>query len=274
MNNQPIGFIDSGVGGLSVVKEVMKRLPNENIIFIGDSARNPYGNRTMEEVLQFSKELTHYLMKKKIKMLVIACNTATVAALDVLQSELPIPVIGMIESGSKAAVEQTKNHKIGVIGTKGTINSGNHQKHINALDPLATVYSLAAPMSVEMVENNQFKGEYAKRVIQEELKDLKNIEMDTLLLGCTHYPLLEPLIQQYFGEQVILIDPSIETAKSIQKHLDENQLLNTNDTEKAKSIFYTTGSLEKFEDIARKWIPAANFVVKNLALKELIDENE
>lgn len=269
MRNRPIGFLDSGVGGLSVVKEVMKRLPNENILFIGDSARNPYGNRTESEVIQYSKELSRFLMNKKIKMLVIACNTATAAALDVLKQELDIPVIGVIEPGSQMAVASNQNNEIGVIGTVRTIASNEHLKQIRQLNPQANVHTLAVPKFVDIVENNDLTSDYAKSVIKEELKALKSTEIDTLILGCTHYPLLETLIQDYLGENVHLVDPAIATTELIVDYLTKNKLNNLNTEQSTDSIFYTTAESEKFEKIARNWIPIGQFKVENITVEEL-----
>lgn len=269
MKNQPIGFLDSGVGGLSVVKEVMKRLPNEELIFVGDSARNPYGNRTTEEVIQFSRELAHFLINKNIKMLVVACNTATAAALAVLKEELSIPVIGVIEPGSESAMKQSRNNIIGVIGTVGTVNSNEHQEEIKRLNATAEIHTLAVPKFVEIVEDNDLTSDYAKSVIADELNELKNTEIDTLILGCTHYPLLQELIQDYLGENITLIDPAISTTELIEKYLIKNNLLNTDYKEPKESTFYTTAEAEKFERIARNWIPIGKFEVKTITLEEL-----
>lgn len=274
MKNQAIGFLDSGVGGLSVVKEVMKRLPDEQVIFIGDTARNPYGNRTTEEVIQFSRELADFLIRKEIKMLVVACNTATAAALEVLEKELSIPVIGVIEPGSKSAIEHTKNNEIGVIGTVSTINSNEHRKKIKSLSPLAEIHTLAVPKFVEIVENNDLTSEHAKSVIQEELKRLKDTKIDTLILGCTHYPLLERLIQDYLGNEITLIDPAILTTQLIKEYLTENNLLNKKIGKSKKSVFYTTAEAERFELIARNWIPIGDFEVVNIDLEEIRKSDE
>ena len=274
MKSQPIGFLDSGVGGLSVVKEVMKRLPNEQIVFIGDTARNPYGNRTTEEVIQFSRELADFLIHKDIKMLVVACNTATAAALEVLKKELTIPVIGVIEPGSQSAIEQTKNGEIGVIGTVATINSNEYQKKIKTLHPSAIVHTLSVPKFVEIVENNDLASEHARTVIREELKPLKTTEIDTLILGCTHYPLLEKLIQEYLGNTVTLIDPAILTTQLIEDYLRENDLLNEQSDKSKKSIFYTTAAAERFEQIARNWIQIGDFEVVSIGLEEISTSDE
>lgn len=273
MRNQPIAFLDSGVGGLSVVKEVMKELPNENILFIGDTARNPYGNRTKEEVIQFTKELSSFLVNKGIKMLVIACNTATALALDSLKKEFDIPIIGVIEPGSRSAVEASKNGEIFVIGTLRTIESLEYQKHIHALNRELKVQGLAIPKFVEMVENNELSGQSAKDKVKEELKTLKNSQMDTLVLACTHYPLLADLIQAELGEKIQLIDPAIASRKVIKNYLLENNLLNNNNQKFGQAIFYTTAEKEKFGKIARNWIPNRRFELREINLEELKNKN-
>ncbi len=269
MNDQPIGFLDSGVGGLTVVKEVMKQLPNEQVYYIGDSARNPYGPRPMEEVREFTHQLANFLVEKKIKLLVVACNTATVAALDTLQEELPIPVIGVIASGTHAAVLETANDKIGVIGTLGTIESKEYERQILEKKDKVNVIGVACQEFVAIVEKNQFESEYAKKVVEKELKPFKQTGIDTLVLGCTHYPLLQPIIQEYFGADVALVDPGVETAKAVEKYLVENDLLHTASENTAQHIFYTTGPASDFEHIANNWLGQQNYKVEQIPVEEL-----
>jgi glutamate racemase len=269
MKNQPIGFLDSGVGGLTVVKEVMKQLPHEMIYYIGDSARNPYGPRPLEEVKEFTHQLANFLLEKGIKLLVVACNTATVAALESLQKELPIPVIGVIESGSKAAKEHTKNHKIGVIGTFGTVQSKEYEKQILNEGQQTEVFSVACPRFVSIVEKNQFESTRAKNTVHEELAPFKETTIDTLVLGCTHYPLLQPIIQDFFGQYVHLIDPGVETAKTVKKYLTESDLLNQEVDIIPTHKLYTTGSATKFEKIASNWLDKSNFTIEHISIEEL-----
>lgn len=269
MKNQPIGFLDSGVGGLTVVKEVLKQLPNEDVVYIGDSARNPYGPRPMEEVQTFTHQLAHFLLEHKIKLLVVACNTATVAALKSLKETLPVPVIGVIVPGTHAAVLETTNAEIGVIGTVGTIASNAYEKQILKLKENAHVKSLATQDFVAIVEKNQFESHYAKSVVEKELAPFQNTTIDTLVLGCTHYPLLQPIIQDYFGKEVTLIDPGVETAKVVKTYLSEKDLLNESSTEAKNHLFYTTGSAETFEAIALNWLEDISFNVKHVPIEEL-----
>ena len=269
MKEQPIGFLDSGVGGLTVAKEVMKQLPNEQIYYIGDSARNPYGPRPMEEVRKFTHQLANFLVDKNLKLLVVACNTATVAALDSLKKELPIPVIGVIESGSKIAIATTKNHKIGIIGTLGTIESQEYEKQISNLTEQAEIYSAPCPRFVSLVESDQFESNLAEKVVQEELDSFKNINIDTLVLGCTHFPLLQPLIQQFLGKEVILIDPGVETAKKVKKYLTEQDLLNETGQKQKEHLLFTTGPVRKFNQIASNWLGNIDYKIEHVSLEEL-----
>jgi len=269
MNKQAIGFLDSGVGGLTVVKAVMDQLPHEEVCYIGDSARNPYGPRPMKEVLKFSKQLAHFLLRKNIKLLVIACNTATVASLENLQKELPIPVIGVTASGSKVAAVATRNNKIGVLGTEGTIQSGEYERKIVKANQAAKIKNIASPALVSVVENNQFEGDQARTAVRFELRDFKNSDIDTLVLACTHYPLLRPLIQEYLGQDIELVDPGIATAQAISRYLIENDLQNDRHTKNAEHRFYTTGSVRKFKKIASKWLENNHLSVEHVPVEEL-----
>lgn len=269
MNKQPIGFLDSGVGGLTVVKEVMKLLPNEEVYYIGDSARNPYGPRPLSEVLEFTLQLANFLVHKGIKLLVIACNTATVAALEVLQERLDIPVIGVIESGTRAAVKSSQNKNIGVIGTQGTILSNEYEKQILKLLENAQVQSVACPEFVSIVEKHQYEDELAKTVVFKELEPFVGSKMDTLVLGCTHYPLLQNIIQEYFGENLTLIDPGVETSIQVEKVLNENKMKNLSTKKMNKHLFFTTGPAANFEKIAKNWLKRSDIDVKNITVEEL-----
>src|SRR3954453_21272570 len=195
----PIGVIDSGVGGLTVAKEIMRQLPNEKIIYVGDTARCPYGPRPAEEVKNFTWQMTNFLLEKDIKMLVIACNTATAVVLEEIREKLSIPVLGVIQPGARAAIKITKNHRIGVIGTMGTVKSAAYEKALRQINKRTIVTSLACPKFVPLVESGKYEGSVAKKIVVETLHPLKSKGLDTLILGCTHYPLLEHLIQNVMG---------------------------------------------------------------------------
>lgn len=250
---RPIGVIDSGVGGLTVAKEIMRQLPNEQIIYMGDTARCPYGPRPAEEVKTFTWQMTKFLLKQDIKMLVIACNTATAVVLDEIRNELQIPVLGVIHPGARAAIKATKNNRIGVIGTIGTVNSAAYEKALKQINKHTKVTSLACPKFVPLVESSEYKGPVAKKIIAETLYPLKNKGLDTLILGCTHYPLLEPLIQNVMGYHVKVISSGEETASEVSTILFHSGLLNIDEGE-PEHVFYTTGSKRIFAKIATDWL--------------------
>ena len=273
MSKKAIGFIDSGVGGLTVVKQAIKQLPNESIYYLGDSARCPYGPRPKEEVIQYTWEMTQFLLKKDIKMLVIACNTATAAALDVIRDRVDIPVIGVINPGSRAAIKHSKNERIAVIGTKGTINSDVYKQTIKDKDKGISVISMSCPKFVPLVESNQYNGSIAKKVVAETLKPLLKESIDTLILGCTHYPLLTPLIQNVMGPCVTLIDSGAETVSEVSTLLDYFRLAESSHNKEASEYrFYTTGSPKLFSDIAENWLGQSNFTIEKVDLVNLIEK--
>ena len=250
---QPIGVIDSGVGGLTVAKEIIRQLPNEKIIYLGDTARCPYGPRTRQEVKRFTWELTTFLLEKNIKMLVIACNTATAAALDEIRKELSIPVLGVINPGARAAIKRTKNYRVGIIGTVGTVKSGAYEKALKSLNSRLFVTSHACPKFVPLVESGEYNGPIAEKIVDEALQPLLDQNLDTLILGCTHYPLLEPLVKNVMGENVHVISSGDETAREISAILQYNGQLDESEDE-PEHEFYTTGSTWLFSKIASQWL--------------------
>ncbi|MFB5194774.1 glutamate racemase [Neobacillus sp. KR4-4] len=262
---QAIGVMDSGVGGLTVAKEVMRQLPNEKIIYLGDTARCPYGPRTTKEVKRFTWEMTSFLLEKKVKMLVIACNTATAAALDEIRKELPIPVLGVINPGARAAIKKTKNYRVGIIGTEGTVKSGAYERALKSLNSRLFVKAHACPKFVPLVESNEFGGPIAEKIVDEALKPMLNEKLDTLILGCTHYPLLEPVIKQVMGESVSVISSGDETAHEISAILQYNGLLDTCEDDPVHE-FYTTGSRRIFSKIASQWLGYPIIDVKKIKL--------
>ncbi|WP_414839837.1 glutamate racemase [Carnobacterium sp. TMP28] len=267
MKKQAIGFIDSGVGGLTVVKEAIRQLPNESIYYVGDTARCPYGPRPEEQILAFTWQMTQFLLSKDIKMLVIACNTATAAALEDIKRKLAIPVIGVILPGSRSAIKSTRNNRIGVIGTEGTIKSDQYKKMIQSKDTKSIVTSLACPKFVPLVESNAYNSAIAKKVVAETLRPLKNMNLDTLILGCTHYPLLRPIIQNVMGDGVKLIDSGAETVSELSTLLDYFHLaVDSGDNKETEYNFYTTGSVQLFESIASQWLEIENKTIEHIKL--------
>lgn len=253
-NPQPIGFIDSGVGGLTVVKEALKQLPNENIIYVGDTARCPYGPRPAQQIIEFTWQMTNFLLEKNIKMLVIACNTATAVALNQIKEALPIPVVGVILPGTRAALKATQNQHVGVIGTVGTVNSDSYRLALQGKAPETMVFSLPCPKFVPIVESNEYASSVAKKIVAETLRPLLIKQLDTLILGCTHYPLLRPLIQNVMGNQVHLIDSGAETIAEVSMLLDYFDIANGPENQRPSTTFYTTGSSYLFDQIAKSWL--------------------
>ncbi|WP_375152240.1 glutamate racemase [Enterococcus mundtii] len=265
-DKRPIGFIDSGVGGLTVVKEALKQLPNENILYVGDTARCPYGPRPAEQVIAYTWEMTNYLVEKGIKMLVIACNTATAVALEEIKATLSIPVIGVILPGTRAAVKQTKNHRVGVIGTIGTVKSAAYETALLDKAPELKVTSLACPKFVSVVESKEYRSSVAKKIVAQTLAPLELKGIDTLILGCTHYPLLRPIIQNVMGDKVMLIDSGAETIGEVSMLLDYFEISNSPQNARTLCQFYTTGSAKMFHEIAQDWLGLKELIVESIDL--------
>ncbi|WP_456273830.1 glutamate racemase [Bacillus sp. AK031] len=263
--NQPIGIIDSGVGGLTVAKEVMRQLPNETIYYLGDTARCPYGPRSAEEVKKFTWEMAACLMNYNIKMLVIACNTATAVVLEELQDMLPVPVIGVIQPGARAALKHSENGRIGVLGTVGTVNSKAYDKAIHSINDTIEVTSLACPKFVPLVESAEYESRWAVEIVTETLASVKNEPIDTLILGCTHYPLLQKIIQDVVGPKVTVINSGDETAREVSAILDYQGMLNKSRS-KPEHSFFTTGSTGMFSKIAQDWLQLNNIETQTILL--------
>jgi len=215
----PIGVFDSGIGGLTVAHEVIRQLPHESLVYFGDTARVPYGPKSPETVRRYSREIAGFLRDQGVKGIVIACNTATAHALEALRGEMDMPVIGVVEPGARAAVAATRDGHIGVIGTAGTIKSGAYERAIRALDPNVMVTPRACPLFVPMVEEGWIDHEATRLVAREYLEPMLEAEIDTLVLGCTHYPLLKPLLREVLGSSVRLIDSAEETAAETARTL-------------------------------------------------------
>ena len=208
----PIGVFDSGIGGLTVVRELMRQLPNESIIYFGDTARVPYGPKSPDTVLRYSREIIEFLKGEGVKAVVVACNTATAHALSALREENDLPIVGVIEPGSRAAARATRSGRVGVIGTQGTINSRAYERAIAAASPATKITALACPLFVPLVEEGWLDTEVTRLVAREYLHSFATDHVDTLVLGCTHYPLLKPVIGNVVGRDVRLIDSAEETA--------------------------------------------------------------
>lgn len=245
--NSSIGVFDSGVGGLTVMKELLSVLPNESIIYFGDTARLPYGDKSPETIIKYSLENAEFLLEKKIKALVIACNTSTAYALEHLRDLLNIPIIGVIEPGAKRAISVTRNKHIVVLGTKATINSQAYEKEIKMRLPEAVITSLACPLFVPLVEERFVNHPAAKLVVEEYFQRLQALEYDTVLLGCTHYPILRNLIQEVLKPGVAIVDSALTCAETVKEVLQAQGILNPSGTrDRAIYKFYASDDTEKF----------------------------
>ena len=225
----PIGIFDSGLGGLTVVREVIRQLPHERIIYFGDTARVPYGPKSPDTVRRYSHEISAYLKSQDVKAIVVACNTATAHALPTLQGELSIPVVGVVDPGARAAVAASRRRELGVIGTAGTIGSGAYERAIRTIAPDAHILARACPLFVPLVEEGWLDKDATRLIAREYLTPLQEAGVDTLVLGCTHYPLLKPLLAEILGDDVVLIDSAHETAAETARVLGSRGLLATGD---------------------------------------------
>ena len=252
-DQRPIGIFDSGVGGLTVVKQLLKKFPWESIVYFGDTARIPYGTKSEEIVRRYALEDSMFLLDKNVKVVVVACNTASAIAVSMLKEILPVPVIGVIEPGAKAAIKYTKNQKIGVIGTAATIRSNSYTKGILALQPEAQIIPQACPLFVPLVEEGWIDEETTYLVAERYLQGLRLNKIDTLILGCTDYPLLRNAIQKTVGKKVKLVDSGVETAEEVELILKKNRLL-ANMEQTPKNYFYLSDMPYKFQEIAERFL--------------------
>lgn len=255
MSNQPIGVFDSGIGGLTVLRELLDHLPDESFVYFGDTARVPYGNKSTETVRRFSSENVHLLLERGVKMVVVACNTATADALPQLQNEFDLPIVGVIEPGVRAAIGATRNNHIGVIGTSGTIRSGAYQNGILSLKPDARVHSKACPLFVPLVEEGWTDSPVTRLVVEEYLKPYTALQIDTLVLGCTHYPLLAATIGAYLGPEVQLVDSATETAREVARILAHEDLAAP--AGPGSTSFFVTDVPDRFVKIGSRFLGSA-----------------
>ncbi|MGY4689291.1 glutamate racemase [Salibacterium sp. K-3] len=268
--NRPIGIIDSGVGGLTVAREIARQLPKEKMIYIGDTARCPYGPRPVHEVRQYTWEMIRRLQQENIKMLVIACNTAAAAVLEEVKENLDIPVIGVIQPGAITALKLTKTDHVAVIGTEGTIASGAYPRALHLINEKVKVQSLACPPFVPLVEQGICEGEEASSIVRQTLQPLAGTPCDILILGCTHYPLLADVIQEVVGDSIRLISSGDETAREASTILHFHDMLHTDTASAAPDhTFYTTGQADRFRMIADRWLDSRTSDVQSISLEKI-----
>ena len=261
----PIGVFDSGIGGLTVVREIARQLPNESIVYFGDTARVPYGPKSPDTVLRYSREITSYLQDQGVKAVVVACNTATAHALPALQAEYALPVVGVVDPGAQAAVEASAAGEIGVIGTAGTVKSGAYERAIHRIAPSMHVTARACPLFVPLVEEGWLDSEPTRLIAREYLAPLAQARIDTLVLGCTHYPLLKPLLAALLGPDVRLIDSAEKTAQQIGARLAEKGLAAGLDAV-PRYRFIASDAPEQFLRVGQQFLGAAIEHVETVTL--------
>jgi len=248
-----IGVFDSGLGGLTVVKELIKQLPNEDIVYFGDTARVPYGTKSKEAIMRFSKENVRFLLKHKVKMIVVACNSSSSFALSALHKKFSLPIVGVIEPGAKKACAVTKNKKIGVIATSATIQSQKYVRMIKKISKKAIVKSQACPLFVPLAEEGWFFEKATRDIAKKYLSTMIKSKIDTLILGCTHYPLLKKVIASVMGRQVFLVDSAKETAGEVKGILKKMDLENLS-SRKGRYQFFVSDKPQHFKDLAKRFL--------------------
>lgn len=252
--NAPIGIFDSGVGGLTVAREIMRQLPGESLVYFGDTARVPYGSKSKNTVCKYSRQIVNFLMTKQVKAIVIACNTASALAVGEIREAVEVPVIDVVEPGAHMAAASTKNKSIGILGTESTIKSGIYEKYLHQLDSEITVVSKACPLFVPLVEEGLLEDRVTEDIVGRYLHEMKEYEIDALVLGCTHYPLLRGVIGREVGEKVKLVNPAYETAKSLKELLREQEILAPPESP-VKYEYYVSDGVEKFISFADSVLP-------------------
>jgi len=250
-DKRPIGVLDSGLGGLTVVQEVINQLPNENVIFIGDEARMPYGVKTHDQIISYTREMVQYLIEQNVKLIIYGCNTATANALQALRKEFTIPMFGVIKPGAQQATKITRTNHVGIIGTESTINSKSYSKTIGEINPGIKVLGVPAQKFVSIVEADKANSDEAKENIAMTLKPFKDSQYDTLILGCTHFPMLKNQINDYLPG-IKLVNPAVSTVDVTKDYLTKNDLLSDGKVRTIK--LHATGSIEEFSRLAKRWL--------------------
>ena len=258
MNNRsdPIGVFDSGIGGLTVVRALMEELPSENIVYFGDTARVPYGVKSVETITRYATEITAFLLTKKVKALIVACNTMAAVASQAIEHVSPVPVLGVVDAGAKRAVFETQNKRVGVIGTPATITSDAYPNAISTYDPGIKVFSQSCPLFVPLVEEGWLDHQVTRLTAEEYLGPLMTRDIDTLVLGCTHYPLLKPLLREVLGNRIRLVDSAETISKQTRELFGEKNLQNKQG-KPPEYRFYVTDAPERFREVGERFLGQA-----------------
>ena len=256
-NDSPIGVFDSGVGGMTVAREIMRQIPNERIVYFGDTARVPYGSKSKDTIIRYSKQIIRFLLTQNVKAIVIACNTASAFALEECKKEFDIPIIGVVKPGAKVASEATNNGRIGIIGTEGTINSKIYSEFIHEINPDIEVFGKPCPLFVPLVEEGLLNDPVTDEIASRYLSEFKDKDIDTLVLGCTHYPLIRSTVRRTVGDKVTLVNPAYETAIELRHLLDKKHIANIKEYDSPSQMykFYVSDAAKKFKDFANSILP-------------------
>ena len=265
-----IGVFDSGVGGLTVFRELMKQMPKERLIFFGDTARVPYGSKSKETVTQYSRQIIRFLKSQSVKAIVVACNTASALALDDIEKETDIPIIGVVKPGAVSASKKTKNGRIGLIGTEATISSGVYERLLHEMDERFRIIGKACPLFVPLAEEGLIDDPVTTEIAGRYLAELIDSGIDTLIMGCTHYPLIKDTIKKVVGEKVELVNPAYETALECLQMLQEKGITNDRSIELGETPyrFFVSDEAEKFKTIANMILPYGILGAKKIAIEE------
>lgn len=267
IENAAIGIFDSGVGGLTVTREIMMQMPEERLVYFGDTARVPYGTKSRETIIRYSKQNSRFLQTKNVKAIVVACNTAS-AFVEEVRKDFDIPMMGVVRPGSKAAIAGTKNGKVGVIATQATIRSGIYTKVIQETNPDIEVYGKACPLFVPLVEEGWTEDAVTKEVAGRYLSELQEKDIDTLILGCTHYPLLRKIIGEIMGPEITLINPAYETALELKKLLESENIRSDKSETEPVHKFYVSDAADNFRHFAQSILPCDITKTKEIPIEE------
>lgn len=266
----PVGVFDSGLGGLTVVREIIRQLPEQQIVYFGDTARVPYGSKSQSTVIHYTNQILRFLYTREVKAIVVACNTASAYALEEVRDSVPMPIIGVVKPGARVAAHATVNGRIGVIGTEATVQSGLYTRYIQELSPGAQVFSKACPLFVPLVEEGMWKDSVTTEIASRYLSVLKEAEIDTLILGCTHYPLIRSTIREVMGERVNLVNPAYETAVELRRTLERYDLMpdRSHPAEIGEHSFFVSDDPEHFRRFASDVLKTEIRLPEKIAIEE------
>ena len=264
--DQAIGVFDSGVGGLTVLGALSRRLPRENFIYVGDTARVPYGSKSPDTVTGYAIEMADFFAEREVKLMVVACNTVSSFALELLRDRYPIPIVGVVEPGARAALRVSRKKRVGVIGTEATVSSGAYARHLRSLSPSVEIFTRACPLLVPLAEEGWTANDVARRTVSTYLASLKKSGIDALVLGCTHYPLLSEAIGRYMGTGVQLIDTAEETAKDVKRVLAAEKIART--AGKGSASFFVTDHTDRFTRVGERFYGSSVSSAVRIVLRE------